>query len=542
MAAPTLTQVSNFGSNPGGLNMYSYLPTNLAAKPAVVLALHGCTQSANDYYADSGWSKYADLYGFAVVYAEQPSGTGLTAKCFDWGDTSNDTRGNGQALSVYQMVQYAEAHYNADPARVFITGLSAGGGMTADLLADYPDVFAAGAIDSGPPAQCTTAGITDSNCTSNNSNTKTPQQWGDLVRASNPGYTGPWPRVQVWNGAADYLVKPVAMDESRDQWTNVWGISQTPSSTTTLTGSTAESIYNDSTGKPAVETFSIPNMGHGLAVHPGSAIDNCGTTGAYFLDYICSSYYSMKFFGLDSQSQTPLPAPTGLSVTGTTDNSASLSWNAVSGAASYNVYRGGTKVNTAAVTATSFTDTGLAAGTSYSYTVAAVDGSGNVGSQSGAVTATTSGTPSQLPAPTGLSVTGTTSSSVTLGWNAVSGAASYNVYRGGTKVNGAPVTSASYTDTGLTSGTSYSYTVAAVDSAGTVGAQSATVTGTPSAPLPNCFTTDNVSQNLAGRSYFFYGGDSYAIGSNQDMGKYSSTVISSLQQTSPGYWIVVPHC
>lgn len=455
--SPTLTRVTGFGSNPGGLNMYSYLPTTLTAKPALVLALHGCTQSANDYYADSGWPKYADLYGFAVVFAEQPSGTGLTAKCFDWGDKSNDTRGNGQALSVYQMVQYAESHYNADPARVYITGLSAGGGMTADLLADYPDVFAAGAIDSGPPAQCTTAGITDSNCTSNNTNTKTPKQWGDLIRNSDPGYTGPWPRVQVWNGASDYLVKPVALDESRDGWTNVWGISQTPSSTQTLTGNTTEKIYNDTTGKPAVETFSIPNMGHGLAVHPGSALDNCGATGAYFLDYICSSYYSMKFFGLDDQtapSPSPLPAPTGLAVTGSGTTSISLAWNAVSGAASYNVYRDGTKINASAVTSTSYTDSGLASGTSYSYSVAAVDGSGGVGSRSGAVSGTTTGT----------------------------------------------------------------------------------------GPLPNCYTTDNVSQNLAGRSYFLYGGDSYAIGSNQDMGKYSSTVISSLQQTSPGYWIVVAHC
>ena len=453
--SPTLTQVTGFGSNPGALNMYSYLPATLAAKPALVVALHGCTQSASDYYNDSGWPKYADQYGFAVVFAEQPNGSGLTSRCFDWGSTANDTRGNGQALSVYQMVQYAEAHYNVDSSRVYITGLSAGGGMTADLLADYPDVFSAGAIDSGPPAQCTTAGITDSSCTSTNTNTKTPEQWGALVRDSDPGYTGPWPRVQVWNGTADYLVKPVAMEESRDQWTNVWGISQTPSSTATLTGNTAESIYDDANGKPAVETFSIPNMGHGLAVHPGSGPDNCGATGAYFLDYICSTYYSMKFFGLDGQTPTP-----GLS------------------------------------------------------------------------------------APTGLVVTGTTSSSVTLSWNAVSGAVSYNVYRNGAKVNASAVTGTSYTDNGLSGGTSYSYTVAAVDASGTVGPQSAAVTGTPgsSTPLTNCYTTDNVSQNLAGRSYFIYGGDSYAIGSNQDMGKYSSSVISSLWAQSPGYWVVVPHC
>ncbi len=117
-------------------------------------------------------------------------------------------------------------------------------------------------------------------------------------------------------------------------------------------------------------------MTHGLAVNPGSGTDQCGTTGTYYLDYICSSYYTAKFWGLDGTSgggTGALPAPTGLTVTGA-DTSASLSWNAVSGAASYNIYRGGTR--TGSTTSTSYTDTGLASGTGYSYTVAAVDSSG----------------------------------------------------------------------------------------------------------------------------------------------------------------------
>ncbi|MCW2639638.1 MAG: esterase, partial [Dactylosporangium sp.] len=235
-AAATLTQVTGFGSNPGALNMYSYLPTNLPTNAPLVVALHGCTQSANDYYSHSGWPKYADMWGFALAFPEQPSASNPINYCFDWGTPSNDSRGKGEALSIFQMVQYAESHYKVDPKRIYITGLSAGGGMTADLLADYPDVFAAGSIDSGPPAQCSTTGIQNSNCTSANTNNKTPTQWGDLVRNSYPGYTGPWPRVAIWQGSADTTVAPVAMTESRDQWTNVWGISQTPSSQQTLPG------------------------------------------------------------------------------------------------------------------------------------------------------------------------------------------------------------------------------------------------------------------------------------------------------------------
>ncbi|MEV8092735.1 cysteine/serine endopeptidase inhibitor [Kitasatospora sp. NPDC085879] len=83
---------------------------------------------------------------------------------------------------------------------------------------------------------------------------------------------------------------------------------------------------------------------------------------------------------------------------------------------------------------------------------------------------------SALPAPTGLRAGATTTSSVPLTWTAVPGAASYSVYRGGTKVGTA--SGASYTDTGLTAGTGYRYTVAAVDSAGKAGAQSTAVTAT----------------------------------------------------------------
>ncbi|MEU3607334.1 PHB depolymerase family esterase [Streptomyces sp. NPDC035033] len=86
-----------------------------------------------------------------------------------------------------------------------------------------------------------------------------------------------------------------------------------------------------------------------------------------------------------------LPAPTGLSVTATTATSASLSWNPVPGAVSYDVYRDGTKVNSAPVTATAHTDTGLTAGTAYGYAVAAVDASGAAGTRTAPVGATTTG-------------------------------------------------------------------------------------------------------------------------------------------------------
>ncbi|WP_406381129.1 PHB depolymerase family esterase [Streptomyces sp. NBC_01618] len=395
VAAGGLEQVTGFGTNPGNLQMYEYAPAGLPANAPLVIALHGCTQTADAYYTNSGWPKYADLWGFAVVFPQTTSANNALS-CFGWFDPAEDTRGKGEAASIVQMVEYAKQQYGSDARRVYVTGLSAGGGMTADLLAAYPDVFAGGSVASGLPAQCATSQSAASGCQTGPQKL-TPAQWGDKVRGSYPGYSGPWPRVAIWQGTSDYTVYPANATALRDQWTDVWGIGQTPSSTDTLPGNTTRSIYNDATGKPAVATYSISGMGHGLAVSPGSGTDQCGSTAAYFLNTICSTYHTGVFWGLDQGAPgggDQLPAPSGLRVTAVTANSASLSWNAVPGAASYTVHRNGTKV--ASPTSTTYTDTGLTAGTAYQYTVTAIDGSGTPGTTSPPVVATTTGgTPAQ---------------------------------------------------------------------------------------------------------------------------------------------------
>src|SRR4051794_5162172 len=129
-AAAGLTEVTGFGSNPGALRMYSYVPSGLPAGAPLVVALHGCTQSASDYYGHSGWPKYADLYHAALVFPEQTTANN-SLSCFNWFNAADIARGGGEALSVKQMVDYASAHYGSDPRRAYVTGLSAGGAKTA---------------------------------------------------------------------------------------------------------------------------------------------------------------------------------------------------------------------------------------------------------------------------------------------------------------------------------------------------------------------------------------------------------------------------
>ncbi|RFU87830.1 PHB depolymerase esterase [Streptomyces triticagri] len=295
-SAADLTEITGFGSNPGNLSMYAYVPDGLPADAPVVVALHGCTQNARDYYDHSGWPELADRHGFAVVLPQTSSANNLNS-CFNWFKPGDTARDSGEALSIKQMVDKAVTEFGADADRIHVTGLSAGGGMTANLLAAYPDVFAGGAVNAGLPAYCANNVATAYTCMYSPAD-KSPTEWGDSVRAAAPEGTTEWPRVAIWQGTADTTVRPANADELRDQWTDVWGLGQTPSRTADLPGGTTRSSYDDSAGRSAVEVYSISGMAHGLAVDPGDGTEQCGTAGTYYLDTICSSHHTAAFWGL----------------------------------------------------------------------------------------------------------------------------------------------------------------------------------------------------------------------------------------------------
>jgi poly(hydroxyalkanoate) depolymerase family esterase len=296
-----LTAVASFGNNPGALKMFTYSPPGVGENAPLVVALHGCTQTAADY-VKAGWNDLANTLKFHVIYPEQQTANSAM-RCFNWYELGDIKRGAGEALSIKQMVDAMKAQYAIDSDRVFVTGLSAGGAMTAVMLAAYPDVFAGGAILAGIPYSCATNSLDMSKCMSPGVD-KTPSAWGDLVRAAMPaGYAGRLPKVSVWHGTGDAVVKPVNTKELVDQWTNVHGIDATADATSTVSGAT-RTEYRSAGGATLVETYSIPNMGHGTPVDPGFApAGGCGAAGSYILDVnLCSTYQIGLFFGLDQGS------------------------------------------------------------------------------------------------------------------------------------------------------------------------------------------------------------------------------------------------
>lgn len=324
-----LSEVTGFGSNPGNLRMFKYVPTGLPAGAPLVVALHGCAQSASSYDAETGWELLANRYQFALVLPQQQSANN-SSSCFNWFELGDITRGQGEALSIKQMVDRMIADHSSNTSKVYVTGLSAGGAMTSVMLAAYPDVFAGGAIIAGLPHRCATSQSAAFSCMNPGSD-QTPASWGDKVRSSST-WSGPWPVVSIWHGDSDFTVRPMNLTESMEQWTNVHGIDQTADVSDTV-GGFPHKVYKTTGGVPKVETYTITGMGHGTPVDPGTGETQCGTAGAYILDVnICSSYYIARWFGLDNLDAVPptvsLTAPLdGASVSGAVTVSANASDN-----------------------------------------------------------------------------------------------------------------------------------------------------------------------------------------------------------------------
>jgi len=293
--AASLVQVTNFGNNPSALQMYIYVPNNVTANPPILLALHQCTGSGPGFYSGTQFASLADQFGFIVIY---PSVT-RSGSCWDVSSSQALTRNGGSdPVGLMSMITYAEQHYGGNPNQVYVTGASSGAMMTNVLLADYPDVFKAGAAFMGVPDHCFFTGTVDgwNSACANGQVSMTPQAWGDLARNADSGYNGPRPRMQLWHGTADTTLNYNNFGEEIKQWTNVLGVSQTPTSTDTPQAGWTRTRYASS-GTVQVEAYSIAGAGHVLP-ETGMAA------------------FAISFFGLNTGTPPPPPPTTSPPPTG----------------------------------------------------------------------------------------------------------------------------------------------------------------------------------------------------------------------------------
>ncbi|MBV8918614.1 extracellular catalytic domain type 1 short-chain-length polyhydroxyalkanoate depolymerase, partial [Bradyrhizobium sp.] len=190
------------------------------------------------------------------------------------------------------------ADYHIDKRRIFITGLSAGGAMTAAMLANYPELFAAGAIIAGLPFGVAGT-LREALYEMHHSTARPPEELGDLVRRATL-HTGPWPRLSVWHGSADRTVHPANADEIVKQWLDLHQLPPAPMSQGVVDGYPREVWWN-ADGETVVESYTITDMAHGTPLGIADNDQRYGTGGAFLIEAgISSSFHIAKFFGLTS--------------------------------------------------------------------------------------------------------------------------------------------------------------------------------------------------------------------------------------------------
>ena len=126
-----------------------YIPANRpsAAMPLIVM-LHGCTQSPDDFAAGTGMNALAEQHGFLVAYPAQPNAANAN-KCWNWFKAEDQGRDRGEPALIAGLTRDIVRDYPVDKGRIFVAGLSAGGATAAIMGAAYPDLFSAVGVHSG---------------------------------------------------------------------------------------------------------------------------------------------------------------------------------------------------------------------------------------------------------------------------------------------------------------------------------------------------------------------------------------------------------
>ena len=291
-----LAELDTGFDNPGALRGWTFVPHDLPPGAPLVVVLHGCTQNAADYDAGSGWSGLAARHGFALLYPEQTRANNPNG-CFNWFGPADTRRGGGEAASIAAMVDAVAAAHAIDRARMFVTGLSAGGAMAAAMLAAYPDMFAAGAIVAGLPHGAASGVPQALEAMAGRGAPADARTLGDRVRAAS-AHAGPWPRVSVWHGDADMTVAPSNADAIVRQWTDVHGLSLEPARIADASG-VRRRTWTDAAGATIVEEVLIAGLGHGTPLRPGTGPGEAGEARAHMLDVgISSTHEIAAFFGV----------------------------------------------------------------------------------------------------------------------------------------------------------------------------------------------------------------------------------------------------
>jgi poly(hydroxyalkanoate) depolymerase family esterase len=199
-----------YTGNGASLDYIGYVPSTYKAGTAVplVVSLHGCTESADQFRQLSQWDRLAEAKGFIVVFPQQTTANNQL-KCWNFFQTAHMQRDAGEPALIAGITRTIQQHYTVDAHRTFVNGLSAGGAMSSVMAATYPDLYGAAGIGSGCEYAATAA------CAGNKSSD--PVQAGQQAYAAMGSHARPMP-VILFEGDKDTTVPPVNAQQLVQQW------------------------------------------------------------------------------------------------------------------------------------------------------------------------------------------------------------------------------------------------------------------------------------------------------------------------------------
>jgi poly(hydroxyalkanoate) depolymerase family esterase len=194
--------------NTFGTRQYSlYVPKKYTGQaiPLMVM-LHGCTQSAQEFANETGMNATAEKYGFAVLYPEQGYQDNIW-RCWNWFKPENQTRSGGELGIVLGMMNEISKKVSIDVRHIYVAGISAGAAMAANMLACHSDLFAGAGIASGLEFQAATSEVEAHQVMSSGSGHDIRQSAAAAVKCS--GANAKMPAVIAIYGTQDSTVNPV---------------------------------------------------------------------------------------------------------------------------------------------------------------------------------------------------------------------------------------------------------------------------------------------------------------------------------------------
>ena len=245
--------VSKSFSNEAGTRAYKlYIPSGYDGTPRpLIVMLHGCSQSADDFAAGTHMNACAQEHGCFVAYPEQPSSANAQ-KCWNWFNSAEQVRGKGEPLWFAGLTRDISAQFAIDQRRIYAAGLSAGGAAAAVLAETYPDIFAAIGVHSG--LACGAARDMTSAFMAMGGKPQRQRPDDNAARALVPTI--------VFHGDRDTTVHP---RNGADVVARAKAIAdlQTLTETHTIRGrSVTRSLYRDKRGNTVIEDWVVHGAGH----------------------------------------------------------------------------------------------------------------------------------------------------------------------------------------------------------------------------------------------------------------------------------------